>query len=129
MMGDRHREAALERGITEMSDLVDQTVKDPEKAKQVKGILQEIVAEAKQSYKQNRDFHSQLYALNANYNATPEQFTKVLDDLNNARMKTASKILGLRFKIKDLLTAQEWTDLTGGMEKARMRYQPKPEGM
>jgi Spy/CpxP family protein refolding chaperone len=128
-MGSEHQEAMLERGVAETNEMVDQTVKDPEKAKQVKAIVQDIVAEVKQSYKQNREYHQKLYALNANYEATPEQFTKILDDLNNARMASATKILGLRFKMKSLLTAQEWADLTSAMDKARSRHMPKPEGM
>lgn len=39
----------------------------------------------------------------------------MLDDLNNIRMSTATKILGLRFKMKAMLTAQEWKALAEGM--------------
>lgn len=130
MMGSEHRDAALERGTTEMKGLVEQTVKDPEKAKQVQAILQDIVAEVKKSGQQTRAYHKQLYALNATYDAKPEQFTKILDDLNNSRMQTGTKILGMRYKMKGLLTAQEWKDLTEAMDKTRTRYMhpPKAEG-
>lgn len=37
-------------------------------------------------------------------------------------MRTASKILGLRFKMKALLTAQEWKTLSDGMAVSRSRY-------
>jgi hypothetical protein len=43
-----------------------------------------------------------LYQLNTKYEATPEDFTKLLDELNTARMRTAAMILGLRFKMKAL---------------------------
>ena len=127
--GGEYGETALERGVAETNELVDQTVKDPEKAKQAKAIIQDIVGEVKQSLKKNREYHQKLYALNVNYEAAPEQFTKVLDEQNNERMVAASRILGLRFKLKALLTAQEWKDLTDGMDKARSRYMPKKEGM
>ncbi len=127
--GESYREAALERGVGEMNELVSQTVKDPEKAKQVQAAIQNIVAEVKQSSKQTRAYHQQLYALNADYAAKPEQFTKVLDEQNNARMASATKILGMRFQIKALLTAQEWKDLTDAMDKARNRYASKADGM
>jgi Glu-tRNA(Gln) amidotransferase subunit E-like FAD-binding protein len=125
-MGSAYREAALERGVGEMNELVSQTVKDPEKAKQVQAILKDIVAEAQQSFKQSREHHQKLFALNASYEATPEQFGKILDDLNNARMASAARILGMRFKIKSLLTAQEWKELAQAMDKARSRYAPQP---
>ena len=114
--------SALDRGLQEMAVLIEKTVQDPEKAKQAQGIVEEIVAEVKQSSQQNQQFHQQLYKLNANYEATPEEFTKILDDLNNNRMKTATKILGLRFKMKAMLTAQEWKALSEGMAMSRSRY-------
>jgi len=127
--GSSYREAALERGLAETNELVDRTVKDPEKAKQAKAIVQDIVNEVKQSSKKTSDYHQKLYALNANYAAMPEQFIKVLDEQNNERMASATKILGLRFNLKALLTAQEWKDLTDAMDKTRSRYMPKKESM
>ncbi len=127
--GSSYREAALERGLAETNELVDRTVKDPEKAKQAKAIVQDIVDEVKQSIKKTSDYHQKLYALNANYAAMPEQFIKMLDEQNNERMASATKILGLRFKLKALLTAQEWKDLTDAMDKTRSRYMPKKESM
>ena len=114
--------SALDRGLKEMAVLIEKTVQDPEKAKQAQGIVEEIVAEVKQSNQQNQQFHQQLYKLNENYEAEPDEFTKILDDLNNNRMRTASKILGLRFKMKALLTAQEWNALSESMAMSRSRY-------
>src|SRR3989338_4717182 len=70
-----------DRGAEVMA-AVTKAVPDPDKAKRVQDALKEIMEEATQSFKQNREFHRKLYELNADYNATPEQFTKVLDDLN-----------------------------------------------
>lgn len=125
--GGSYREAALEKGLHETSELIDRIVKDQAKAGQAKGIVGDIVAEVKQSGKAGREHHQQLYALNTNYDAAPEDFTKILDAMNNQRMASASKILGLRFKMKGLLTPQEWQELTTEMAKTRARYMPKAE--
>jgi len=122
-------EAAVERGIAETNAMVDQTVKDQEKAKQAKAILQDIVAEVRNSAQISRALHEQMAVMNADYDAKPEQFAKVLDGMNHARMASANKILGLRFKMRALLTAQEWNELTGAMDKSHKRYQPKEGGM
>ncbi len=124
-MGMRSGEAAIERGLAETNAMVDQTVKDPERAKQAKAIFQDIVSEVRNSAQTTRAFHEQMTVINADYDAKPEQFTKVLDEMNNARMASATKILGLRFKMRALLTAQEWNELTGLMDQTRKRYQPK----
>jgi hypothetical protein len=115
-------DAMGDRALKEVSALIDKTVQDPEKATRAQAIVAEIVEEVKQSYRQNRQFHRRLYELNANYEAAPEDFTKILDDMNNGRMRSATKILGLRFKLKELLTAQEWKALTEEMSRARSRY-------
>lgn len=127
--GAGHREAALQRGVTETNDLLDRTVKDPARATQAKAIVQDIVGEVKQSYKVNQEYHKKLYTLNTNYDAAPEQFTKLLDDLNNARMASATKILGMRFKMKSILTPQEWKEFAAAMDRARSHYMPKSDGM
>lgn len=120
--GDTH---GVERGVAEMSSVVDRTVKDPEKARQVKAIVGDIIEEAKGSYQQSRTYHEKLYALNVEYDATPEDFTKILDALNAARMRSAVKILGLRFKMKGLLTPEEWKALMDELGQVRGRYRHK----
>lgn len=121
-------EAVVERGIAETNALVDQTVKDPEKAKQAKAILQEIVAEVRNSTQISRALHERMAVMNADYDAKKEQFATVLDGMSQAKMASANKILDLRFKMRALLTAQEWNELTGAMDKTHKRYAPKEDG-
>jgi hypothetical protein len=118
----RDGSAAMERGTKQMNELIDQSVKDPTKASRVKALAKEIVDEAKQAHDQRRDAHRKLYELNANYNAPPEEFTKMLDEISNAHMRSAAKILGLRFKIKEQVTPEEWRAITEGMKKYGDRY-------
>ena len=106
----------------EVMAAVEKAVPDPDKAKRVQEALKEIMEEATQSYKQNREFHRKLYELNGNYTATPEEFTKILDDLNNNRMRTGAKILATRFRIKEMLTADEWKAFTDNLNASRARY-------
>jgi chorismate mutase len=113
---------APDRATKQMNELIDESVKDPAKASRVKSLTRDIVNEAKQSYVQRREADRRLYELNANYNATPEEFTKILDEINNAHMRSSAKILGLRFKIKEQLTPEEWRTLTEGMKKQGDRY-------
>ena len=118
-----------ERGVKEMMAAVEKAVPDPEKAKRVQAALTEIVEEAKQSYQQGREYHQKLYDLNANYNATPEDFTKILDELNNGRMRTGAKILAIRFKMKEMLTAEEWKAMNDNLAAARAKYRHGHEAM
>lgn len=123
--GTKYREAALERAVHETDELLVRVVKDAEKAKQAQALVRDIVAEVKQSVQTNQAYHQKLYALNAKYEATAEEFTPILDDMNHARMGSAAKILGLRFRLKSLMTAQEWAEFTTEMDKSRAGYHSK----
>ena len=116
-------DAYWQKGQQDMAGLIDRTVKDQEKAKQVKAVVGEIITELKAGREQERAAHRQLYALNANYAATSDEFTKILDEANSQRMKTSAKIVGLRFKMKDLMTADEWKALSDQMLSYSSKYQ------
>lgn len=122
MSGAGKSDAYWQKGQQDMAALIDRTVKDQGKAGQVKSIVDEIVTELKASRERERAGHRRLYELNANYSATPEEFTKVLDDANNLRMQSAAKVLSLRFRMKDLMTAEEWKALSDQMLAYSSRY-------
>ena len=112
-----------QKGQQEMAELVDATVKDQNRAQRVKAIVNDIVTELKAGREQERAYHRQLYTLNASYTATPEEFTKILDEGNNQRMRTAANILGLRFKMKEQMTPDEWKALSDRMLSYSGKYQ------
>ena len=123
MAGEEKGDAYWQKGQQDMASLIDRTVKDQGKAAQVKAVVNDIVAELKVSREAARAGHRRLYELNANYVATPEEFTKILDDSNNQRMQSAAKILSLRFKMKELMTVEEWKALSDQMLAYSSRYQ------
>jgi hypothetical protein len=123
MMGGGRGDAYWQKGQQDMSELIDKTVKDQDRAQRVKSIVNDIVAELKAGREQERAYHRQLYTLNGSYTATPEEFTKIIDEGNNQRMRTASKILNLRFKMKEQMTADEWKALSDRMLSYSGKYQ------
>lgn len=123
MMGEGKGDGYWQKGKEDVARLIDKTVKDPSKAQQAKAIADEIVAELKASREQDRASHRKIYELNANYQATPEDFIKVLDEASNNRMRSATKVLGLRFKMKELMTAEEWKAMSDEMAAYSARYQ------
>jgi hypothetical protein len=111
-----------------MSAFIEKTVKDQDRAQRVKGIVHDIVAELKAGREQERAYHRQLYTLNSSYTATPEEFTKIMDEGHNQRMRTAAKILSLRFKMKEQMTADEWKALSDRMLSYSGKYQHGSDG-
>ncbi|BFU89438.1 MAG: hypothetical protein NTAFB01_06250 [Nitrospira sp.] len=111
-----------------MEGLINRTVKEPDRAKQVNVIVGEIIKELKTSREQERTYHRDLYTLNASYTAMPDEFSKILNEANIQRMQSSAKVLSLRFKMKDLMTADEWKALTDKMLSYSSRYQHGESG-
>jgi hypothetical protein len=128
MMGGEKSDAYWQKGQQDMAALIDRTVKDPDKAKQVNSLVGEIINELKAGREQERAYHRQLYTLNASYTATPDEFSKVLNESVLQRTARSAKILSLRFKMKHLMTADEWKALTDQMLSYSARYQHGGEG-
>jgi hypothetical protein len=89
MMGGGKSDAYWQKGQQDMEGLINRTVKDPEKAKQVNMLVGEIINELKASREQERAYHRDLYALNASYTATPDEFSKILNEASGRRSRTA----------------------------------------
>lgn len=121
--GHGSMEAVGEKAEKDMASLIDRSVQDPDKAKRAQGVAGEIMDEVKRSYMQQRESHRKLYELNANYEAKQEDFMKLLDEAHNNRAQSGTKILALRFTLKDMLTPQEWKTLSDEMSNYRRRYQ------
>ncbi len=120
--------SSAEKRVKQVMEVVEQAIQDPEKVKRIKARLSDIAEEVRHSYKTTRAYHRGLYELNTNYEATPEDFTKILDELNANRMRTGARILRMRFDIKEMLTAQEWAVLNEGFKALRSRYQHRGKG-
>ena len=128
MTSEGKGDAYWQKGQQDMASLIDRTVKDQGKAEQVKSAVNEIVTELKEGRERERAAHRRLYELNVKYAATPEEFIKILDDANNQRMQFASKILALRFKMKELMTLEEWKALSDQMLAYSGRYRHGESG-
>ncbi len=119
---------SAEKRVKQVVEVVEQAIQDPEKVERIKARLSDIAEEVRHAYKTTRAYHRGLYELNTNYEATPEDFTRILDELNANRMRTGARILRMRFDIKEMLTAQEWAVLNEGFKALRSRYQHRGRG-
>jgi hypothetical protein len=114
---------SMEAVIPEVRRLVQETVKEPDRAQQVEGLLQDLVKEVRKTNQETRGFHEQLNVLNADYDAPRDRFEQVVKELNQARVDSAARILDMRFKIRSLMTAQEWKDLNDKMIRLREQHE------
>lgn len=122
MMGGGNSDAYWQKGQQDMEGLINRTVQDPEKAKQVNMLAGEIIKELKESRERERAYHRQLYTLNASYDAEASEFSKIINEANIQRMQSSANVLSLRFKMKNLMTADEWKALSDKMISYSGRY-------
>jgi hypothetical protein len=123
MMGGSQGDAYWDKGRQDMESLINRTITDSEKAKLINGLVGDIITELKASREQERAYHRQIYTLNTSYTATPDEFSKIVNEANIQRAQSSAKVLSLRFKIKNLTTADEWKALTDKMLSYSARYQ------
>lgn len=116
-------EAYWQKGQQDMEGLINRTVQDPNKAKEVNALVGEIINELKASREQERNYHRQLYTLNTSYTAEPAEFSKILNEATVQRTESSAKVLSLRFRMKNLMTEDEWKNLTDKMLSYSGRYQ------
>lgn len=116
-------DAYWQKGQQDMEGLINRTVQDPNRAKQVNALVGEIINELKASREQERNYHRQLYTLNSSYTAEPEEFSKILNEATVQRTESSAKVLSLRFKMKELMTADEWKAMSDKMLSYSSRYQ------
>lgn len=116
-------DAYWQKGQQDMEGLIQRTVQDPNKAKEVNALVGEIINELKASREQERNYHRQLYTLNASYTAEPSEFSKILNEATVQRTQSSAKVLSLRFRMKNLMTEDEWKTLTDKMLSYNSRYQ------
>ena len=116
-------DAYWQKGQQDMEGLINRTVQDPNKAKEVNVLVGEIINELKAGREQERNYHRQLYTLNTSYHAEPAEFSKILNEATIQRTESSAKVLSLRFRMKNLMTEDEWKALTDKMLSYSNRYQ------
>lgn len=127
-MGAGKIDAYWQKGQQDMEGLINRTVQDPNKAKEVNALVGEIINELKAGREQERNYHRQLYTLNTSYTAEPAEFSKILNEATVQRAQSSAKVLSLRFKMKELMTADEWKAMSDKMLSYSSRYQHGSDG-
>jgi hypothetical protein len=109
-------EQVAENGLAKYQEDIRRVVKDPARAKQLVELsseFQDLVNEAAQSFKNS---HARLMLLNANYDATLDEFHALFDQADKERAELFDKGVALRTRMSALTTESEWTEL----KKARV---------
>ena len=92
---------------------IEATVQDAERLEAASMAVKGLRAEVKAFDKTFAKSGKALTKLYKDHGASAEEMQSVLDDLNGEWSASQARAIDLRFKLKDLLTAEEWHAIFG----------------
>jgi hypothetical protein len=98
--------------IDQTRDRINKSISDPKKATTMLTLVDDI---EKLMYEFNDDvqrYYKNVRAVNADYDATREDFERVAEEFNAKRIRTRSEVMKIRFQMTELATPEEWKDLS-----------------
>jgi len=95
--------------VYDIEDPVKQYVKVETTSDQIIAINKEMLNEEAVFWEQSAAVKKQLARINANWLATESEFTEIFAALDEQRAAAREKILDDRFKMRELMTAEEWS--------------------
>jgi hypothetical protein len=98
--------------LAEARSAIVREVKDPERAKQALGLVDEVERLLANAVAGHRTHDARIRSLNADYDATPDAFRASFADFNAKRNERQRRMVEANQQAKTLLTAAEWQALT-----------------
>ena len=120
----REKPTALEsagQALQALRSAVVREVKDPPRAKQGVGLVDEIQKLLAEAHTDLNRHNARIRALNADYDATQEAFRAAFRDFNAKQGERQRRVLDANQRAKALLTAEEWKALSRVREEALER--------
>lgn len=90
---------------------VSAVVKDSERATQVEALTQQVLDVLRQVKQKDSEYRARRGALNADYDATPQQFSELSAAQRSALNALLKQSIEIRGRIASLLTDEEWKKL------------------
>jgi len=102
-------------------------ISDPARAEKVLILMRQMSAGINDLKKTNERVQQEIVKLNADYDATPEQFRKQQAYAGEARRTHRQEILDAYFQVKALTTPQEWEALSSSDKESLKEFIKKDE--
>ncbi|HZF18068.1 MAG TPA: hypothetical protein VE008_00020 [Burkholderiales bacterium] len=110
-------EDAVRQSMDELRAAALTTIKDPARAKEVAGLVDELERNFAEALKLDRNHLDRLWALDADYDATQADFRKLFADFNADAVRRRDGFVELRNRLIAATTETEWNELA----KTRVR--------
>jgi len=96
----------------DMRDTVEDEIEDPDKKAEMLVLVDQMAKDVEEMDRVVQKLYADINRLNDNYNASPEEFRKVIAEFEASRKEVRDRIVDNRFKMRDLSTPEEWKGIT-----------------
>ena len=115
--------------LDEFRSAVLREIKDPDKASQVAGLVDQAERVLIEANDDRKAHDARIQSLNADYDATEEDFRAAFREFNAKWNDHQDRILDLNQRAKALTTAKEWKALTKAQKEAVKKAMETVRGM
>ena len=98
--------------VEDARDRVSKNIEDPDKKTAMLALVDQVEKDLLEVDRVVQKFYANIGALNDNYNASPDEYRKVISEFEADQNEVRGRIIDIRFKMRDLSTAEEWKELT-----------------
>lgn len=98
--------------VEDARDRVSKNIEDPDKKTAMLALVDQVEKDLLEVDRVVQKFYANIGALNDNYNASPDEYRKVISEFEADQNEVRDRIIDIRFKMRDLSTAEEWKELT-----------------
>ena len=105
--GEQSYNEAIQETSDDFAAVVGETVTDPDRAAMIIELFNRSHDSHRAMYMISQEYHKEVRKLNADYDATPEQFRKLYGEYDEAWIMTRNHILENLFEMKKHTTEDE----------------------
>jgi len=102
----------LQANVIDLRDKLRNTIKDAGRLQQMQAIVDQNAAEMQLGFEEFARLRKEEVRLNANYDASQDEFRQLGDRIHSARKENRSLVIHTRMALAQLTTDDEWKKIT-----------------
>jgi len=110
-------EANVDRRLDEYTKLIDEEIKDPERAEKMKALIERLNAEFDRQAEEIRARQRELKEAARSYQSSDAELETILAELRREALDLSKVLQDGHFELRDLVTEEEWKEIVNHRRK------------
>jgi hypothetical protein len=112
--------------LEDMRDRIEKTISDPDKTRRMLFLVDQAERDLRELDQVVLGFYRDLAGVDSDYNSTRQDLQRVFDEWNAKRREFRDRFTETRFKMRDMVTPEEWKKLTRVRKGLAQQWQRYP---